>query len=84
MHAPVPLSGPEGRTPADAAIAWAVRACGRAAGFDAPDTFAGTPPGDVPVVFGPFLNRSALAVSLADLRRFVPAAIVVRAQPPKP
>ncbi|MCJ2085252.1 hypothetical protein MKK88_04480 [Methylobacterium sp. E-005] len=76
--------GPEAPTPADAAVARAGRQCGLTARVDALDTFAATPPGDAPVVFGPFLNRAALAASLACIRRSVPAAIIVQARPPAP
>lgn len=76
--------GPEGTTPTAAAIARAGRACGLPARVDALDIFAATPPGDAPVVFGPFLSRSTLAMSLACIRRFVPAAMVVQADPPAP
>ncbi|MCJ2069281.1 hypothetical protein MKK75_10795 [Methylobacterium sp. J-030] len=76
--------GPEGPTPADAAIARAGRDCRLTARVDALDTFAATPPGDAPVVFGPFLDRAAVAASLACIRRALPAAIVVQARPPAP
>ncbi|MEL6064852.1 MULTISPECIES: hypothetical protein [unclassified Methylobacterium] len=73
--------GPEGVTPA---VARASRDCRLTARVDALDTFAETPPGDAPVVFGPFLNRARVAASLACIRRSVPAAIVVQALPPAP
>lgn len=73
--------GPEGSTPAGAAIVQAGRGCGLPARFDAGDAFA-APPGDAPVVFGPFLSRPALAASLACVRRYVPAAFVAQARPP--
>lgn len=76
--------GPEGSTPAEAAIARAGRACRLMARVDTLDTFTATPPGDAPVVFGPFLNRAAVAASLACIRRSVPAAVVVQARPPAP
>lgn len=76
--------GPEDPTPADVAIARAGRRCGLTARVEARDTFAATPPGDAPVVFGPFLDQSAVAASLACIRRSVPAAIVVQARPPAP
>lgn len=76
--------GPEGATPEDAAIARAARACGLTARVDEHDTFPGIPLGASPVVFGPFLDRSAVAASLACIRRSVPAAIIVQARPPAP
>ncbi|MBP1184020.1 hypothetical protein [Methylobacterium sp. PvR107] len=73
--------GPEESTPSGAAIAQAGRGCGLPARLDAGDAFA-APPGDAPVVFGPFLSRPALAASLACIRRYVPAAFVVQARSP--
>ncbi|MGT2479398.1 hypothetical protein ACU4GR_12140 [Methylobacterium oryzae CBMB20] len=74
--------GPEGRTPEQVAIARAGRGCGLTARIDAGDAFEATPPGDAPVVFGPFLSRSAVAASLTCIRRYVPAAFVTQARPP--
>ncbi len=73
--------GPEDPTPASTAIAQAGRGCGLPARFDAGDAFA-APPGDAPVVFGPFLSRPALAASLACIRRYVPTAFVAQARAP--
>ena len=63
------------------AIAQAGRGCGLPARFDAGDAFA-APPGDAPVVFGPFLSRPALAASLACIRRYVPTAFVAQSRAP--
>ena len=74
--------GPEDPTPERAAIARAGRDCGLAARVAAGDAFAATPPGDAPVVFGPFLSRPTVAASLACIRRSVPTAFVTQARPP--